>query len=62
MERGPGHIDMLDPKPLANKYDHLSTVAHLMELNTEKLVYKRSARSEMFLNGQPGNEVLEILA
>lgn len=46
---------------VVNHYDYHATVMHLLGLRPDELTYKRNAREETLLDGQPGRIIHEIL-
>jgi len=49
-------------KNVVNHYDYHATLFHLFGLDPELLTYKRNAREQTLLDGQPGKVVEELLA
>ena len=47
---------------VVHHHDYLATVLHLFGMDANKLAFKRNARSETILNGEPGQVVKGILA
>ncbi|QDU44922.1 hypothetical protein Mal52_34080 [Symmachiella dynata] len=54
-----GHHAVTD---VVNHYDYHATLLHLFGLDPEKLSYKRNAREQTLLDGQPGRVVEQLLA
>jgi len=54
-----GHHAVTD---VVNHYDYHATLLHLFGLDPDKLSYKRNAREQTLLDGQPGRIVEQILA
>ncbi|MCA9178076.1 MAG: DUF1501 domain-containing protein [Planctomycetales bacterium] len=54
-----GHHAVENP---VNHFDYHATLLHLLGLDAEQLVYRRNARDESLLDGQPGKIIHEILA